>query len=96
MSELHGIDFKYYAWENNYVDKTITHPDASPEYGGISHLSSSDQKYITEERWVPDFDSASPTSSIRLYRAHQDTIVEISEIMAILKDATRNFKINKA
>ncbi|KAJ3083777.1 Protein O-linked-mannose beta-1,4-N-acetylglucosaminyltransferase 2 [Quaeritorhiza haematococci] len=85
MAELRGMGLVYRAWDNPYEDKTITHPDREPYFGGIQHLSEEEQDSIRRARWVPD-DQTYAGSSYWAYRLYQDTVVTIPEVVDVVRD----------
>ncbi|XP_072024145.1 protein O-linked-mannose beta-1,4-N-acetylglucosaminyltransferase 2-like [Amphiura filiformis] len=85
LANLPGMQITYKAWRNNIPENTVTHPYASPEKGGILHLSLQEQQRIMGSNEVPQHLCCSDPEW--LYRIYQDTIVDIPSFHATLLSA---------
>lgn len=84
ICDLPNVGLLYKSWVNTKEENTVTHPDAPPLFGGISHLSPAEQEKITNIREIPAVDCCH--NPAYLYRMFQDTLVG-NDIDVILKDA---------
>ncbi|RKO99027.1 hypothetical protein CXG81DRAFT_15134 [Caulochytrium protostelioides] len=84
MANLENMGLIYRAWENNYPDRSIPHPEAVPLAGGITHLPQSEQETIKSTRWVPMHICCK--NPYWLYRMYQDTHVTPMEIVALARE----------
>ncbi|KAJ8037219.1 Protein O-linked-mannose beta-1,4-N-acetylglucosaminyltransferase 2 [Holothuria leucospilota] len=82
MIQLPGMDINYTYWRNMDKSKTVTHPTAGLERGGIWHLSSQEQQSIMNRTLVPYGTGGGDPEW--LFRLYQDTIVDIHAICDIL------------
>ncbi|KAI8902033.1 hypothetical protein BC833DRAFT_617013 [Globomyces pollinis-pini] len=85
MSNLHGMDLVYRAWENKHISNSVAHPDRHELHGGINHLSKQVQEEVINTHTVPQHKCCK--SPFWLYRIYQDTIVDINELSALIDDA---------
>ena len=85
LTGLPGMNVAYQSWENECEENTITHPDYPSAYGGLGHLSDVERDEIMTSRRVrrhlccenPEW----------LYRIYQDTFVDISSVLTVVKRA---------
>ena len=84
LSELPGMDITYGYWRNMDKSMTVTHPFAYPLYGGISHLPIEEQERIKNVTEVPHHIRGLVPEL--LFHLYQDTIVNISAIINVMKD----------
>ncbi|XP_054713390.1 protein O-linked-mannose beta-1,4-N-acetylglucosaminyltransferase 2-like [Uloborus diversus] len=76
----------YYSWENTIAENSIPHPEYSPEYGGLLHLSKDEQIAIQTSMVLPFICCSDP---VWLYRIYQDTIIDVYSFRNVLRDAWR-------
>ncbi|KAJ3128317.1 Protein O-linked-mannose beta-1,4-N-acetylglucosaminyltransferase 2 [Nowakowskiella sp. JEL0407] len=80
MSNLPGMGLLYEAWENNYENNSIPHPERDWRHGGLETATPEDLEEI-KARWIPH-KGGTPISW--LYRIYQDTIVHLDEVSAMI------------
>ncbi|XP_071547650.1 protein O-linked-mannose beta-1,4-N-acetylglucosaminyltransferase 2-like isoform X1 [Panulirus ornatus] len=80
MCELEGFGVTYVPWVNKDSENTVFHPEYPTFYGGLSHLSYSEQEDTIRslyENLIQDLECCD--NSNWLFRVYQDTKVHISE-----------------
>lgn len=80
MCELEGFGVVYLPWMNKDPENAVFHPEYPIFYGGISHLSFSEQEDIIRglhENLIEDLECCD--NSNWLFRVYQDTKVHITE-----------------
>ncbi|XP_071490044.1 protein O-linked-mannose beta-1,4-N-acetylglucosaminyltransferase 2-like [Diadema antillarum] len=86
LAGLQGMQISYRAWRNCNIHDTVTHPDAQPEFGGISHLDVESQKRILASAEVPLHLCCNDPEW--LFRIYQDTMVDVSSILNLIENAS--------
>ncbi|KAK3605745.1 hypothetical protein CHS0354_013546 [Potamilus streckersoni] len=94
LVNLPGMHIIYRAWASQKRENSVSHPDWSPELGGIIHLSKEKQEQIVQQTEVPIHLCCNDPSW--LYHIYQDTKVEISEILSVLTEALEQSKLNNS
>lgn len=84
LANLPGMQIKYASWRNSIPENTVTHPDASPEQGGLMHFSVEEQQRIMGSEEVPPHLCCSDPEW--LYRIYQDTVVDIPSFISVMSD----------
>ena len=84
VCDLPDSGLLYYSWVNNKEENTVTHPDAPPLLGGISHLPAAEQEQIASIRDIPPVKCCHDPAY--LYRMFQDTLVG-NDIDVVLREA---------
>ena len=75
----------YRSWRNLDVTKTVSHPYREPSLGGIHHLPLKEQWAIKKSEEVkPALCCQDPEW---LFRIYQDTIVDVDEVIGVVRDA---------
>ncbi|XP_022082194.1 protein O-linked-mannose beta-1,4-N-acetylglucosaminyltransferase 2-like isoform X2 [Acanthaster planci] len=87
LVQLPDMGITYRSWRNWDLDRTVTHPDALPAYGGIQHLSSEEQIRILSSHEVARHICCSNPEW--LFRIYQDTVVDIPSILELLSVGLR-------
>lgn len=90
LANIKGMDINYVSWENTNQKSTVGHVDYPPEHGGLMHLQSEVQKEIINQKKVPKHLCCDDPSW--LYHIYQDTFVDISAILNLIKPAMNNGK----
>ncbi|KAI1297162.1 Protein O-linked-mannose beta-1,4-N-acetylglucosaminyltransferase 2 [Halotydeus destructor] len=72
----------YFAWVNENISNTVTHPDFPRELGGISHISDDEKVSIAEATEVPEHLCCDDPNW--LFHAYQDTKVDIEPLRTVL------------
>jgi protein O-mannose beta-1,4-N-acetylglucosaminyltransferase len=85
MASLVGLNLVYRAWENKHETNNVMYPDRSADHGGIAHLSKDEQQKILSTHTVPSHTCC--TNPYWLFRIYQDTIVDIGEVIGLIKGA---------
>lgn len=83
ICDLPDVGLLYKSWVNTKEENTVTHPDAPPLLGGISHLPPTEQEQITNMIEIPAVECCH--NPAYLYRMFQDTLVG-NDIDVLLKD----------
>jgi protein O-mannose beta-1,4-N-acetylglucosaminyltransferase len=91
LTKLPGMELFYRFWENFDESSTLSHPENSPEFGGINHLSESEQKRIKEFKLIPPQKCCD--SPEFLYRMYQDTRVNIDAISELVMECLNSDQI---
>jgi protein O-mannose beta-1,4-N-acetylglucosaminyltransferase len=73
ICDLPDTGLIYNSWINSEVENTVTHSDAPPLLGGISHLSAAEQEQIKSISEIPAVECCH--NPAYLYRMFQDTVV---------------------
>ena len=80
---LPGMNISYGAWENKWNENTVTHPEYPANFGGISHLSASEQEHIMRSSRVGAHVCCSNPEW--LFRIYQDTYIDISSALDVVQ-----------
>ncbi|CAL1278386.1 unnamed protein product [Larinioides sclopetarius] len=73
----------YRAWQNSFKFNSFPHPEYPPEWGGILHLPTEEQKEIESSVVKPFLCCDNP---VWLYRIYQDTVVDIHSFVTLLQN----------
>lgn len=85
LSHLKGMGLIYKAWANEFKENSVGYPDRPPDYGGLKHLENNEREVILHQSEIPPHTCCKDPSW--LYHIYQDTIVNTSEISALLTEA---------
>ena len=85
LANLPGMGLSYRPWENKFEENSIAYPDRDPGMGGLTHLSSEDQKKVMNNKRVEPHSCCSDPNW--LYRIYQDTKVDLTELIQLVHDA---------
>ncbi|XP_065833797.1 protein O-linked-mannose beta-1,4-N-acetylglucosaminyltransferase 2-like [Oscarella lobularis] len=85
LAQLPDMSIAYEAWENQWIDKTIIYPHNPPLYGGIVHLNETLRERILQSDRVSSHRCCYDPEW--LFRAYQDTIVDVPSILATIRRA---------
>ncbi|KAI0238793.1 Protein O-linked-mannose beta-1,4-N-acetylglucosaminyltransferase 2 [Lamellibrachia satsuma] len=85
LASLPGMAVTYRAWRNMDPNRSVTHPSAAPEVGGIDHLERNEQDRIMCSPEVPLHLCCKDPEW--LFRIYQDTIVDVPAVIALTRDA---------
>ncbi|GBM84538.1 Protein O-linked-mannose beta-1,4-N-acetylglucosaminyltransferase 2 [Araneus ventricosus] len=82
LCEFSELKLFYRAWQNNFKSNSFPHPEYPPEWGGILHLPSEEQKDIQSSVVMPFLCCDNP---VWLYRIYQDTVVDMHSFVTLLQ-----------
>ncbi|XP_077982442.1 protein O-linked-mannose beta-1,4-N-acetylglucosaminyltransferase 2-like [Glandiceps talaboti] len=85
LASLPDMKLTYAAWRNTKLENTVTHPEYPAHLGGIHHLDSLTQQEIVKSTEVPVHLCCKDPHW--LFRAYQDTIVDISSFVNTVQEA---------
>ncbi|XP_071172661.1 protein O-linked-mannose beta-1,4-N-acetylglucosaminyltransferase 2-like isoform X2 [Mytilus edulis] len=91
LANIKGLEINYASWENTDQKSTVSHIDYPSEHGGLMHLQSEVQKEIINQEKVPKHLCCDDPSW--LYHIYQDTFVDISAILNLIKIVMKSGKI---
>ena len=82
LTEL--VSVNYMAWENHFEKNTVTYPDGSAEFGGISHLPEMEKQNIMNTKVVPQHLCCK--DPFWLFRIYQDTVLDLNKFVSDLNE----------
>ncbi|KAF8788262.1 Protein O-linked-mannose like protein [Argiope bruennichi] len=82
LCEFPELKLFYKAWKNDFKSNSFPHPEYPPEWGGILHLPSEEQRKIQSSLVMPFLCCDNP---VWLYRIYQDTVVDIDSFSILLQ-----------
>lgn len=85
LASLPSMSISYGSWENKWQENTVTHPEYPTIFGGISHLSVSEQEHIMKSSQVQAHVCCSNPEW--LFRIYQDTRLDMPSIMKVVRAA---------
>lgn len=83
LAGLPGMNISYAAWENKWIENTVTHPENPANLGGISHLTVSEQDRIMKSHRVGEHVCCHNPEW--LFRIYQDTYVDIPSALDVVQ-----------